>query len=465
MFNLKTKISRDAALEILKTNKEALQEFEKNYQQFVLESDKKQDNLFRINAKKAVKDNNLVSAESITKETINKLKKVKSDIHEELMSQTGVWSYRAGQIDISDALPNKGILVRPEDIKSLPESLRPQLTGYYMQADIGVPSGFTALEMYKKWQDTGNVQAYHIFRQGLDILDVDQIIYNIIGTNQNSMGYWLPRIAEAVKLQDFFKIPNTKIIKVPLPMLQLTRLEYESLTQTTKEIVDEFCEDIFELDRTKSYFIKTGTFSSKYDFRNAKVTGANEVKELGEYLLFIHYQACMMASPLNNVSVYGVSTTNEWVVREFIEDKENNPCIYKGLPLHTEYRVFVDFDSRKVIGVNPYWDPKVMKKHFEEAAENGDTDAMHDYMIYSIHQETLTKRYEENFDKVISHMNKLLQDVTGLSGQWSVDVMQNGEDFWLIDMAWAQNSALRECIPKNEIRKMKENWIPQKNII
>ena len=465
MFNLKTKISRDAALEILKTNKEALQEFEKNYQQFVLESDKKQDNLFRINAKKAVKDNNLVSAESITKETINKLKKVKSDIHEELMSQTGVWSYRAGQIDISDALPNKGILVRPEDIKSLPESLRPQLTGYYMQADVGVPSGFTALEMYKKWQDTGNVQAYHIFRQGLDILDVDQIIYNIIGTNQNSMGYWLPRIAEAVKLQDFFKIPNTKSIKVPLPMLQLTRLEYESLTQTTKEIVDEFCEDIFELDRTKSYFIKTGTFSSKYDFRNAKVTGANEVKELGEYLLFIHYQACMMASPLNNVSVYGVSTTNEWVVREFIEDKENNPCIYKGLPLHTEYRVFVDFDSRKVIGINPYWDPKVMKKHFEEAAENGDMDAMHDYMIYSMHQETLTKRYEENFDKIISHMDKLLQDVTGLSGQWSVDVMQNGEDFWLIDMAWAQNSALRECIPENEIRKMEENWIPQKNII
>ena len=152
-------------------------------------------------------------------------------------------------------------------------------------------------------------------------------------------------------------------------------------------------------------------------------------------------------------------------MREFIEDKENNPCIYKGLPLHTEYRVFVDFDSRKVIGINPYWDPKVMKKHFEEAAENGDADAMHDYMIYSMHQETLTKRYEENFDKVISHMNKLLQDVTGLSGQWSVDVMQNGEDFWLIDMAWAQNSALRECIPKNEIRKMKENWIPQKNII
>ncbi|MBR0283080.1 MAG: RICIN domain-containing protein, partial [Oscillibacter sp.] len=31
------------------------------------------------------------------------------------------------------------------------------------------------------------------------------------------------------------------------------------------------------------------------------------------------------------------------------EDKENNPCIYKGMPLHTEYRVFVDFDTDEVL--------------------------------------------------------------------------------------------------------------------
>ena len=49
-----------------------------------------------------------------------------------------------------------------------------------------------------------------------------------------------------------------------------------------------------------------------------------------------------MAGPLSFPCIYGVSTTNEWVVREFIPDKEGNPCIYHGLPLHTEYRVFVD---------------------------------------------------------------------------------------------------------------------------
>lgn len=51
-------------------------------------------------------------------------------------------------------------------------------------------------------------------------------------------------------------------------------------------------------------------------------------------------------------SIYGAATTNEWVVREFIKDKENNPCIYKGLPLHTEYRVFIDADTKEVLGIN-----------------------------------------------------------------------------------------------------------------
>ena len=63
------------------------------------------------------------------------------------------------------------------------------------------------------------------------------------------------------------------------------------LTPATLRIVDEFCYKAFELDPQKEYFIKTGTYSSKFDFRNAHVVGEREVNELGEYLLFIHYQA------------------------------------------------------------------------------------------------------------------------------------------------------------------------------
>lgn len=47
-----------------------------------------------------------------------------------------------------------------------------------------------------------------------------------------------------------------------------------------------------------------------------------------------------------------------------------------------------------------------------------------------------------------------------LSGQWAIDVMQNGDDFWIIDMSLAQNSALNECIPESLRKPLKENWIP-----
>ena len=39
-----------------------------------------------------------------------------------------------------------------------------------------------------------------------------------------------------------------------------------------------------------------------------------------------------------------------------------------------------------------------------------------------------------------------------------LDVMQNGDDFWLIDMATADTSALSEYI--SGIEKQKENWLP-----
>lgn len=75
-----------------------------------------------------------------------------------------------------------------------------------------------------------------------------------------------------------------------------------------------------------------------------------------------------MASPLNNRCFYGANTTNEWVVREYIKDKENNPTIYNGLPLHTEYRVFVDFDTKEILGASPYWRSDVMKNEFKKSA-------------------------------------------------------------------------------------------------
>ena len=110
-------------------------------------------------------------------------------------------------------------------------------------------------------------------------------------------------------------------------------------------------------------------------------------QELGEYLLYIHFQALQTAGPLSKPRIYGVSTTNEWVVREFIPDLENNPCIYHGLPLHTEYRVFVDCDTKDVIGISPYLEPETMLKRF-----SGEEDANIPHQMHDLSSTRHTKR-------------------------------------------------------------------------
>lgn len=236
-----------------------------------------------------------------------------------------------------------------------------------------------------------------------------------------------------------------------------------SLSRTTLDIVDEYCYRVFGLQTDKDYFIKTGTYSSKFDFRNARVSGAKEIKELGEYLLFIHWQALQMAhydlSGRNQPVIYGVSTTTEWVVRDFISDVESNLTIYHGLPLHTEYRAFVDFDTNEVLGIHPYWDAKTVKRHFEKTAPYG-PDAFHDHITYSANEERLSSRYEANKDAVIKHLQTILPNID-LEGQWSVDIMQNGKDFWLIDMASAEHSAYYdEVVPPSLRRPSEEAWLP-----
>lgn len=249
--------------------------------------------------------------------------------------------------------------VTNEELKRYPEELRPQLTGKLMKIDISEPSYKELLQNYAGYKNAKNDSTklfyYNMFRQGLDILDLDDFTYQMLEMNPNSMGFWFPPLVEGLYGSAFFKVPDTKILRVPITMLQLTRLGFETLNPVTKEIVNRYCQKVFHLDGYEDYFIKTGTYSSKYEFRNAHIHNPKEINEMGEYFLFLNHLTCSMASPLNNRCFYGANTTNEWVVREYIKDKENNPTIYNGLPLHTEYRVFVDFDTKEILGASPYW--------------------------------------------------------------------------------------------------------------
>lgn len=437
-----TKAELDLVALLLKDNPERQREFENLYEQFEVDTDNL--NLFQQNAAKVIDKSDKFLALSEGAETLV------NQIVEELVSQTVFWDSLKGEV-----------LPYPQPVQYLTDSKTflslqdkgLQFSGYLCKQDMPESSSKALLSQYKSYVKTGHKIFYDLFRQGLDILDLDPFVYELLNHDPNTMSNWLFAIKEEVDQTNFFKIPRTRIIKVPLALLQSTRVyEYQDLSPLSLEIINRYAQKVFDLDLEKDYFIKTGTFSSKFDFRNAKVTKGQEVSELGSYLWYIQHQASQMASPLNNRVIYGVSSNNEWVVREFIDDKENNPTIYNGLPLHTEYRVFVDFDTEAVIGISPYWHPEVMKENFLDIGVSAPIQKNHDYINYINHEEILMKRYEENKDLVVSEVLKLLKDCK-LKGQWSIDIMQNGSDFWLIDMARASESALSDCVPKDKLKQ------------
>lgn len=368
-------ISKEDIAKLLKTTPEALEAFEQAYHTQVIQKMPDTGNLFDMDAKSTKDAVKKKEGRRVTKLS-QKVDELVSRIVKELLAQAILYSYDGSIAQVEKALCEATRNpVTNSDLCKLPESIRPQLTGSLAKIDVPDQTYMELLQQYftyKKSKDPAKRKnAYHMFRQGLDILDLDPVTYEILGMNPNAMGYWFPELVSAVKAGSIFKLPKTKILKVPLTMLQLTRLDYGSLNPTTLRIVDEFCYKAFDLKEENEYFVKTGTYSSKFNFRNAHIVGAKEVRELGEYLLFIQNQACMAAGPLSQPCIYGMSTTNEWVVREYIKDKENNPCIYKGMPLHTEYRVFVDFDTDEILGMTPYWRSDIMKqrlgKHYNIA--------------------------------------------------------------------------------------------------
>lgn len=452
-------LDRNQIAELLRTTPAAVEAFEDAYRTYKLNTNIDKNDLFGINSRQAAAmthgDVDEAAGDCIRR------------ITDELVAQTSVWHYAPEdgvRVTSFPSLPD-GHEVTREEVATLPREMRPQLTGSLVTKDIDEDSAPAILWFYAKSKEAeanGNTeqarQLYHHFRQGLDILDLDPLTYAVIGTNPNSMGHWLPALVKAARGVEGLRIPETTIARVPLPILQLTRCEYMTLTPTTKRIVDEWAKKVFGLEADGDYFIKTGTYSSKFDFRNVRVHDPKEIDELGEYLLFIHFQALQMASPLCRPCIYGVSTTNEWAVRRFISDTENRPTIYNGLPLRTEYRVFVDCDTDTVLGIHPYWDPEVMKSKFDST---NDPDSLHDSVTYRAAEPELMRTYKANKDRVAALAAALLPNLD-LAGQWSIDIMQDGDDLWLIDMALAENSAFyRETVPAALMRPSEEHWMPE----
>lgn len=269
--------------------------------------------------------------------------------------------------------------------------------------------------------------------------DLTPKLYDFMAKNKNSIANWFEPLNQAIIKQSFFKVPKTKIIRLPIELAQFIRIEYMDTREEDRKRFNEIIFDAFNLKDGQTYFIKTGNFSSKFQFANAK---CSEPREMGEYFQVIN----------NFAMLVGAGSTIDLTVREYIEDVENNPTIYNGLPLRTEFRTFVDFDQKEVIGTVPYWDPMVMKNALKnQMIIDVNPQIKQDLLTYESHEKKILKEFNEHVKAVNSEMEKLIKNIN-LKGQYSIDVMKNGKDFYVIDMALMSESALVELLP-TEIQK------------
>lgn len=275
--------------------------------------------------------------------------------------------------------------------------------------------------------------------RSLSVSDLSDRLYNQFAQNKNSIANWFPDLVTAVERtknekdeSDFnFMLPKTKIMRLPIELAQFIRLEYQETEKEDRDFFNDYIFKGFELEEDKTYFIKTGVFSSKFQFANTK---CSEPLEMGEYFQVINNFAMQV----------GAGHSVDLTVREYIEDVEKNPTIYNGMPLRTEFRSFVNFDTGAVYGTVPYWHPIVMKR----ALKMGLSDSMErDYVSYKGHEEKLMDEFNKYVGLVNKELEKLIKNFGKLKGEYSIDVMKNGEDFYVIDMALMSESALTELLP------------------
>ena len=98
-----------------------------------------------------------------------------------------------------------------------------------------------------------------------------------------------------------------------------------------------------------------------------------------------------------------------------------------------------------------------MKGKFKNAST---PQERHDYVIYQMHEDILQSRYDDSVRMILDEIKKILP-AAELVGQWSIDVMRNGDDYYIIDMALAENSALNDCVPRNKLRAYPQQWLPE----
>jgi len=336
-------------------------------------------------------------------------------------------SHTPDGFDVNSYYPSKKTLaglVAQMNTPQLKEAIKP---GFIARTD-----GFDVDEIINTLEQHAEKDSQYagLLSRTLSVSDLSARLYKRFAENPNSLYNWYPAVVKALGIsKTSLKSPATKVMRLPIELAQFIRIEYPQTSERDKQLFNEFIFNEMGLEDDKTYFIKTGTFSSKFQFANAKCA---EPREMGEYFQVINNFAMMV----------GAGHSVDVVVREYIEDVENNPTIYNGMPLRTEFRVFVDCDTNELIGVVPYWHPIVMKR----ALKHGLADSIQaDYKTYLAHEDKLTRDYNDHLQRVKQEIKAILPNLN-LTGQYSIDIMKNGDDLYVIDLALMSESALTELL-------------------
>ena len=278
------------------------------------------------------------------------------------------------------------------------------------------------------------------------VFDLTEKLYATFNRNPNTFSNWFPDLRQAQEkaLQlgyDFFKIPETQCFTLPIELSQFMRIEYQNTNSESRQMFNRILLDNLKLEKDKHYFIKCGVFSSKFEFRNCHLI-PSEQNEIGEYFQVIN----------NHAMLVGAGLSNDVVVREYIDDPEQRPTIYNGMPLRTEFRCFVDLDTKDVIQVVPYWNPLVMK-HVLQSQGRTNPNIQKYYETYRDFENVLMDDYNKHVGVVSRQIQYIINNMK-LHGRWSLDVMKSGNVFYLIDMAEMKSSALTELINPERLKEL-----------
>lgn len=252
--------------------------------------------------------------------------------------------------------------------------------------------------------------------------------------NENNFSFWFPKVKSCgipMPKTFFKKLPTHQ--EEPEFAARLYQAFYMENPRKDLDTVREWLDrdiipELKEMKLTGHVFVKNARFSNKFQAKGS--CNLYGLDELAQAIVNINWGAMMC----------GANGIDEIVVREFIESNRYiTPCIYEGLPLRSEFRVFYDFDKGRPVFTANYWDFEYVFPHLYEAT---------DRIIFEHERGRLEAAFQENSDRVQSMVNTAMKRVNGLTGQWSVDILMDEENnLWLINMAIAQRSAYWEQRP------------------